>query len=68
MEAGISLFSKMSGKGTSNNGQGNSAPEPKIISGWEHSYAHRNPDRYAYIGKEDGEPQWVDWGKGSQKK
>ena len=36
-------------------------PEPKIISGYEHSYAHKNPERYAYMGKEDGEPNWVDW-------
>ena len=36
--------------------------QPTIISGWEHSpYAH-NSDRYAYIGKEDGEPQWIDYG------
>ena len=46
-----------------------SSPPAKIISGWEHAvYAHRNTDRYAYIGKEDGEPQWVDWGKKSDRK
>ncbi|CAN0343862.1 unnamed protein product, partial [Scytosiphon promiscuus] len=35
------------------------------ISGWEHSvYAHRNVDRYAYLGKDEstGEPEWIDWG------
>jgi len=38
---------------------------PQIISGWEHSlYAHRNVERYAYLGKDEttGEPEWVDWG------
>lgn len=52
-----------------NSESNDSEPEVKIISGWEHSYAHHNPERYAYLGKEDGEPQWVDWGsKGSRKK
>ena len=37
-------------------------PEPKIISSYVHSYAHKNPGRYAYVGKEDGEPTWLDWG------
>jgi hypothetical protein len=40
-----------------------SSSQPTIISGWEHSsYAHKS-DRFAYIGKEDGEPQWIDYGK-----
>jgi len=44
------------------------AHEPQVVSGWEHSrYAHANPDRYAYMGKEDGQPTWVDYGgKGQQ--
>lgn len=61
----------MSGKGGHQQGSGGyQAPppatqdNPQIISGWEHSvYAHRNTDRYAYIGKGDGgEPEWVDYG------
>lgn len=52
----------------SSSGSSSSAPDAKIISGWEHSYAHRDPERYAYIGKEDGEPQWVDWGSKSSRK
>lgn len=40
---------------------------PQIITGWEHSlYAHKNVDRYAYLGKDDNrEPQWLDWGSKS---
>ena len=46
----------------SSNNTTTSAQEPTVVSGWEHSrYAHSS-DRYAYIGKEGGEPQWVDWG------
>ncbi|KAJ3070837.1 hypothetical protein HDU98_006178 [Podochytrium sp. JEL0797] len=43
--------------------------EPTIISGWEHStYAHRDTERFAYIGKDDdGEPEWVDYGKKSSR-
>jgi hypothetical protein len=56
---------------TTSNGSGSSAPstsspsdyEPKIISGYEHSYAHRDTERYAYIGKDDGQPEWIDYGK-----
>lgn len=62
----------MSGKGGhQQGGSGQDAPppatqeNPQIISGWEHSvYAHRDTERYAYIGKDDttGEPEWVDSG------
>jgi len=35
---------------------------PEVISGWEHSYAHKHPDKYAYIGKNgEGEPEWIKW-------
>ncbi|KAJ3322190.1 hypothetical protein HDV06_003250 [Boothiomyces sp. JEL0866] len=47
----------------SSKGGKSSEPEFKIISGYEHSYAHKNPERYAYLGKEDGEPTWIDYGK-----
>eukprot|EP00752_Nemacystus_decipiens_P005518 g4992.t1 len=66
----------MSGKGGKGGGGGGGGggyyqtppateDNPQIISGWEHSvYAHRNTDRYAYIGKDDttGEPEWLDYG------
>jgi len=59
--AGKSGGKKSSGGGASH------ANQPKVITGWEHaSYAHANPDRYAYMGKEDGEPTWLDWGGKSQ--
>ena len=37
---------------------------PKMICGWEHSnYAHKDTDRYQYMGKDDsGEPEWLDFG------
>ena len=38
---------------------------PKVICGWEHAdYAHRNTDRYAYIGKSEDtrEPEFIDYG------
>ena len=38
-----------------------SSYEPKVISGYEHSYAHHNPQRYAYLGKDDGKPEWIDY-------
>jgi len=40
-------------------------PEKEILTGWQHSmYAHKNNDRYAYIGKDEvsGEPEWIDHG------
>ena len=65
----------MSGKGGQGGGGGGGGgyqyppqateDNPQIISGWHHSvYAHRNTDRYAYIGKDDttGEPEWLDYG------
>ncbi len=55
---------------SSSSGDRPTSPEPKIITGWEHSvYAHRNTDRYAYMGKDDnGEPEWVDWGSKNSRK
>ncbi|KNC84428.1 hypothetical protein SARC_03356 [Sphaeroforma arctica JP610] len=43
------------------------SPEPQIISGWEHSrYAHRDTERNAYKGKNDGgDPEWLDYGSKS---
>ena len=72
----------MSGKGSSSSNNGSSssgtggsssssapAPEPTIITGWEHStYANSqtsySAERYAYMGKDEdsGEPQWLDHG------
>jgi hypothetical protein len=66
-----SVKSKMSSKNSSSSSSSNSSnkvPEPSIISGYEHArYAHRDTERYAYLGKEDGEPQWLDWGKKSDR-
>ena len=70
----------MSSKGNSNsssntNSSGNtgsssssSAPEPTVISGWEHSTYANKDDRYAYMGKDEttGEPEWLDYGKKSK--
>ncbi|CAN0046046.1 unnamed protein product, partial [Ectocarpus sp. 13 AM-2016] len=38
---------------------------PHIIQGWHHTpYAHKDTERYSYIGKDNAqnEPEWVDWG------
>ena len=51
------------------------APEPTIISGYEHARYANAPttyaqERYQYMGKDEqsGEPQWVDYGaKGDRK-
>lgn len=64
----------MSGKGnTGNTGNSSSSapepPEPQIVSGWQyHQYAQSQPDRYVYIGKDDGEPEFLDYGPKSSRK
>jgi len=50
-------------KTNTNSQKSSSGSKPAILQGWEHSvYAHKLPNRYAYIGKKEdtGEPQWVD--------